>query len=297
MMLGMSGAGHSTQHCANSPPDGVRHGTVPELPCARLVQVSDPHLLENPEESHRSVNTSTTFERVLSKAQALIGQSDAVLLTGDVAQDEAAATYARLRQSWVDSWVGPHTPVWCVPGNHDAPVLMSSELQYPPFHWLGHHQLGNWEIVLLDSRNPGKASGLLGEEEIQRLGTVLAASDAEHVLVVLHHQPITLGHTWLDSVGLQDRDALFELIHDDKRVRAVVFGHIHHVVDRMERGIRYLGCPSTGAQFTPHRTDFEVDQRPPGFRTLTLYPSGTLTTSVLWLTGSGASSPHAPLTG
>jgi Icc protein len=260
---------------ASSPP-------VHELPNARLVQISDPHLLSDKHDTHRTVNTSTSFERVLAGAQSLIRDADAVLLTGDVAQDETSATYARLSHSWVEEWVGSHTPVWCLPGNHDAPVLMQAALNALPFRFLGHHTLGNWEIILLDSRNPGKASGLLGEQELGRLKSRLSNTQAEHTLVVLHHHPVPLGSSWLDSVGLEDRDA-FEQVITGSNVRAVVFGHIHQVVDRTINGIRYLGCPSTCVQFTPNQITFGLDQRPPGFRTLLLYPSGSVKTDVVWV--------------
>ncbi len=255
---------------------------VHELPCARLVQISDPHLLRSAEDTHRTVNTSATLERVLAGAQSFIRDADAVLLTGDIAQDELPDTYSRLYQSWVSHWVGAHTPVWCLPGNHDAPVHMQAELSDAPFSVLGHHGLGNWEVIVLDSRNPGKASGLLGEQELSRLESRLAQTRAAHVLVAIHHQTIPLGRSWLDSVGLEDRDSFNDLIYESK-VRAVVCGHIHQVIDRTINGIRFLSCPSTCVQFTPHQTDFSLDQRPPGFRTLSLYPSGALTTDVVWI--------------
>lgn len=260
-----------------------------ETPCAHLIQFTDPHLLEDPQAEHRSVNTSTSFERVLCSASAIIEHADAVLLTGDIAQDEAAATYARLRRSWTHDWVGTETPVWCIPGNHDAPVLMAAELAEAPFSCLGHHSLGDsWEVILLDSREPGRAAGYLGTEELARLASRLEHSKAQHLLLVLHHQPITLGRSWLDSVGLQDRDQLLEQVHRDGRVRGVLFGHIHHAIDRTENGIRFMGSPSTGAQFTPHQTEFGVDRRPPGFRTLALYPDGAIKTDVIWLGQSDA---------
>lgn len=256
--------------------------TCDELPCARLVQISDPHLVKDREDTHRSVNTSKTFENVLSGAQAFIRDANAVLLTGDIAQDEDARTYARLARSWTSEWVGPDTPVWCLPGNHDAPLLMQTALDRSPFSYLGHYELGNWEIVMLDSRNPGKASGLLGEQELCRLDERLEKSRAAHVLIVLHHHAIPLGNSWLDSVGLEDRGA-FERTIAGRRVRGVVFGHIHQVVDRTVDGVRYLGAPSTCVQFTPNQPDFGLDRRPPGFRTLLLYPSGALRSDVVWL--------------
>ncbi len=264
--------------------DRSRDATPSEqLLCARLVQITDPHLLKDPFDTHRTVNTSTTLESVVGHAQSFIHDADAVLLTGDIAQDEEAQTYSRLRDSWTEQWIGTNTPVWCLPGNHDAPVLMQAELNDPPFSYLGHHNLGNWEVVMLDTRNPGKPSGLLGTQELERLKTHLEQSVSSHILIALHHHPLPLGHSWLDKVGLEDRDDFEQIVAQDKRVRAVIFGHIHQVVDRTVNGIRYLGCPSTGVQFTPNRTEFDLDERPPGFRSVALYPSGRIQTQVYWV--------------
>ncbi len=252
-------------------------------PCARLIQITDPHLLENPLDTHRTVNTSATLENVIHHAHPFIRKADAVLLTGDVAQDEKAGTYSGLRDSWVNHWVGEEPSVWCLPGNHDAPVLMQAELNDSPFADLGHHRLANWEVILLDTRNPGKPSGLLGKQELERLRTRLEHSAASYFLIALHHHPLPLGHSWLDKVGLEDRDSFERIIAQDKRVRAVVFGHIHQAVDRTENDVRYMGCPSTGVQFTPNQIEFGLDNRPPGFRSISLYTSGDIDSQVYWV--------------
>jgi len=161
---------------------------------------------------------------------------------------------------------------------------MHTELGQPPFYCLGHHQLGNWEVIMLDTRNPGSAAGLLGTSELARLESRLDKSNASHILIGLHHHPLPLRHSWLDKVGLEDRDDFKRIIGEDERVKAVLFGHIHQAFDRSENGIRYLGCPSTGAQFTPHKTGFELDNRPPGFRHISLYRSGAIQTQAFWVT-------------
>ncbi|MFK8031650.1 MAG: metallophosphoesterase [Gammaproteobacteria bacterium] len=270
---------------SSTPADALSSASIPyrhERPSARLVQISDPHLLSRSSDLHRTVNTSDSLERVLSHAQSFIEDADAVLLTGDIAQDEKAATYERLYASWTDEWIGRDTPVWCLPGNHDAPVPMQSTLNQAPFTCLGHHSLDNWEVVALDSRNPGKASGLLGQQELERLEQRLNNSPAEHLLLALHHHALPLGNSWLDSVGLEDRGAFEKLVSGHSRVRAVIFGHIHHHVDRVVKGVRYLGCPSTCVQFKAYQREFELDIQPPGFRILSLYPSGAIDTQIIW---------------
>jgi Icc protein len=47
--------------------------------------------------------------------------------------------------------------------------------------------------------------------------------------------------------------------------------------------VRLLGTPSTSAQFKPRVDHFEIDDLPPAFRWLDLYPDGRLDTGLCWV--------------
>jgi Icc protein len=44
-----------------------------------------------------------------------------------------------------------------------------------------------------------------------------------------------------------------------------------------------MSTPSTCFQFVPGRDDFAIDDRPPGYRWLHLYPDGRIDTRVVWV--------------
>ena len=67
--------------------------------------------------------------------------------------------------------------------------------------------------------------------------------------------------------------------------RAVLWGHVHQAFDGMRGGLMLMGTPSTCVQFESGSTKFALDERPPGYRWLHLYPDGRIDTRVEWVEG------------
>lgn len=246
----------------------------------RLLQVTDPHLFEDEAGEIYGVTTAVTFRAVLAAAlDSPPGPVDAVLVTGDIAEDGARGTYERFRAEM--SRLG--LPVLCIPGNHEDPVVLAEFVADPPLQYCGTLRLPGWRVLMLDSHLPRSPAGQLSEGELTRLDRALADAQGEHVLVALHHQPVPIGSRWLDAFGLRDPEAFLGRIRAAGNVRAVLWGHVHQAYDRMHDGIRMMSTPSTCAQFTPHTERCVMDLRPPGFRWIELMPDGSIVTEVVWL--------------
>lgn len=246
---------------------------------ARLLHITDTHLHASPEGRMRGVCTDETLRAVLDRALGDGDQPDAIVATGDLVQDETRAGYERLRE--LLSACG--LPVYCLPGNHDQLEAMLAVLDEAPFQVCGEARLGSWSLLLLNSHFRGADGGWLAPAELQRVADALARNDANHYLICLHHQVLPMGSRWLDGVGLSNADDLVEILDGHKRVRGVVWGHVHQASDRRRQGVRFLSSPSTCAQFLPNSDDFVLDDRPPGFRWLNLYANGRIDTKVVWL--------------
>jgi 3',5'-cyclic-AMP phosphodiesterase len=241
----------------------------------RLLQLSDPHLFGAAAGRLRGVVTRDSLESVLRHARAEIAGAAAILLTGDLVNDDPAG-YATVRELLG----GVGKPVWCLPGNHDDPALMRRELALAPFEVGGFHDLGHWRVVMLDSCTRGQAHGLLADAELGRLEAALVSAGERHVLIALHHHPIPMGSRWIDSVALQNPQALFAIVDRFPRVRAMIWGHVHQQHDSLRRGVRMLAVPSTCAQFLPRSEQFAIDSAPPAYRCLTLHADGRIDTEV-----------------
>lgn len=238
-----------------------------------LVQFTDTHLVGDPARRLRGLDTFASLQAVIAAAASDLRQADALLLTGDLVNDDAAG-YARLRELLQPL----DKPALCLPGNHDDGPALAAALSTPPFHSGGSHDLGAWRVVLLDSTLPQRTEGALSEAELKRLEAALAGAGARPVLVVLHHPPVPLGSHWLDEVGVTNAAEFWTVIDRHPQVRAVLFGHAHQAYDGNHHGVRVLGTPSTCFQFQPGVDDFRIDPAPPGWRCLALQPDGTLHT-------------------
>jgi len=244
----------------------------------RLIQFTDLHL--SPEQSGRvrGVDTRDSFRRCLAHARRHAAPADALLLTGDLAQDDVRSYHAL-----VEILAGETTPVHCLPGNHDLPEQMARVLGMAPFDLSPVLRYGDWTIVLLDSAIPGIHHGELRGDSLAFLDEVLARFADTHALVVLHHQPVPVGSAWLDSIGLVDAGALLGVVSRHRNVRGLLWGHVHQAFDEVRDGVLLMATPSTCFQFVPQRDDFAVDDRPPGYRRLDLHPDGRIDTEVHWV--------------
>ncbi len=244
----------------------------------RIVQFTDLHLYGAADGQLRGVPTLPALEATLAAARRRETRWDAILLTGDLVQDDPSG-YAHVRALFG----GSTAPVYCIPGNHDEIGALRSELAAAPFQINGTAEHGNWLLVMLDSYLHGKAGGRLAEAELERLDRALAAHPGHHALVCLHHHPVAMKSRWLDSVGLENPEALFEVLDRHQNVRVLLWGHVHQAWEGTRRGVRLLCTPSTGAQFKPYSDGFALDRRPPGYRWFRLHADGRVETAVDWL--------------
>ena len=249
-------------------------------PAAVILQVTDTHLHATADSRMRGVPTQETFLAVLDHVRRdTRWPPDAIVVTGDIVQDESRAGYKRFRE--ILEALG--LPVFCIPGNHDDPELMAELLMTPPFQVCGETALGAWDIILLSTFHRGDDGGVLGPEGLAALERALTNRSREHALVCMHHQPLPMGSAWLDGVGLRDSTEFLEIIDRHDHVRGVLWGHVHQASDRKRENVRFLSTPSTCAQFLPDSDFFALDTRPPGLRWLSLEPDGEIETEVDWV--------------
>ena len=242
---------------------------TPEL---RLLQLTDTHLYGRVGDTLKGVDTAASLRFVLEHTRAQMASADALLATGDIAQDRSPEAYRAFR-SLLD---GAGLPVFCIPGNHDDPPTMRAELDGDGFHYCHTVEAGGWVLPMLETCDGDRGGGRLGAGELERLDAVLRAHADRHALVVLHHHPVPSGTPWLDTVGLDDAESFLEIIDAHDNVRGVLWGHVHQHYDEDRGGVRMMGTPSTCFQFARGGNTSKVDGLGPGFRWLELYADGTI---------------------
>jgi Icc protein len=239
-----------------------------------LVQITDPHLYADTSEGLYGVKSFQTFQAVVAEAVKLKPQL--ALLTGDLVHDETEQGYSHLRQALQPL----NVPSYLIPGNHDDFAFMQAEFSGGQISCEKRIKLGNWQILMLNSQVPGQVIGHLDEKELKWLEQCLRDSGDLYSMVVLHHNPVPVGCKWLDPLGLDNADKLFELIAAQPQVKAVVCGHVHQEFSEERAGVQLMSTPSTCIQFKPGVDDFELDYLAPGYRWFRLHADGTLETEV-----------------
>lgn len=248
---------------------------MPTAAPLRVIQISDLHLKSQPGARIWGVDVDAGLNAVLERIQAQHPQPDFVLATGDLVGDDPDA-YARLRH-----FLEPlGTPVYCLPGNHDFPAIMSRTLRSGRVRRERYFVVEPWQFVLLDSSFPGTPDGHLAYSELALLDTVLAAHPDLHTVVCLHHNPTPSRTPWLDTMMVSNHQALFAVLDRYPQVRAVVWGHIHAEFTEMRNSVHLLAAPATCVQFKPSAPEPQVDDLPPGYRWFELHADGTLHTGV-----------------
>lgn len=247
---------------------------------AVLLQITDPHLHANAASKMRGVNTYDTFLAVLNQVrQDHRWPPDAIIATGDLVQDESREGYQRFKSCLDELGV----PVFCIPGNHDDPGLMTEVLAEPPFQVCGDASLGGWRLIFLSTYVRGEDAGAIGLPGLATLDRTLAGHPDKPTLICMHHQPVPMGSAWLDGVGLIDATEFLNIADRHPQIRGIVWGHVHQASDRYRGDVRLLSAPSTCAQFLPKNEFFALDNLPPGYRWISLHQSGRIDTSVDWL--------------
>jgi Icc protein len=245
----------------------------------RVLHLTDPHLFAARDGKLRGTVTFDSLSSVLAHYQDSDWRADIAVVTGDLIQDDSAGAYQHFRSMLSELGI----PVHCVPGNHDIRSLMQAALQAPPFHYCQSVELNDWLIIGIDSCVNEHAGGSVNDAEFERLDRAIAETNAQNVMVCLHHPPVEMGSKWLDTVGLDNGDETLQRFSASGKVRLAVFGHVHQTYAADHAGIRIIATPSTCSQFASNSDEFAIDDKPPAYRRFELHPDGSQQNELIWV--------------
>ena len=242
----------------------------------RVIQISDTHIHSEAHGCLGDVDVDIGLATVLEHIQRHRWPVDFILATGDLVQDEGAIAYERLR-----GFLAPlEVPVYCLPGNHDIVKALQSTLTSGHILHQRHVLTAHWQFVLLDSVLPDSPAGHLADSELDFLDQTLSAHPHLHTMVCLHHHPVPVGSSWMDTMVVDNAVQFFAILDRHPQVRAVIWGHIHQHFAAQRNAVHLLGVPSTCAQFAPAEPQPQYDSDHPGYRWFELYSNGELRTGI-----------------
>src|SRR5690554_5910979 len=251
-----------------------------------LAHLTDPHLFSAPDATLLGINTYNNLQGVVQHIQQQARTADLLLATGDLSQDGSPEAYRHFLEL-----VEPlQLPVHVLPGNHDVRESFHAVMQRRAAPVI---ELEHWRIVLLDSTIPNDSAGRLDNNQLAILDEVLQTDDPRHLLIAMHHSPLSMQTAWLDTMVIENADALLERVKRHPNVKALLWGHVHQAYDaelprdsgEHAHALRLMATPATCFQFLPGSRDFSVEAIAPGYRWITLMANGSIHTEVVRVPG------------
>ena len=228
-----------------------------------IAQISDLHIKRQGRLAYRRVDTARALARCVAALNGFDPAPDFVVISGDLADTPTVEEYVHLKQLLAPLQL-PHAGV---PGNHDAREMMRAafpdRLEAVPSGPLNQKvEIGNLDLLLVDSSVPREPHGELDQHTLQWLEFVLAASDSRPALVFMHHPPFETGIWHMDRQNLQNADELAAIIRRHPRVQLIACGHVHRATLTMFAGRPCTICPAPN-----HAVDLDLAHlREPSFR-------------------------------
>ena len=242
----------------------------------KILQLTDLHVTPHTGDLMLGLDTEDFFQQTLAHAYDQQGPFDLILLTGDLAQDPSADSYQRIQQD-LNQYA---TPCLCLPGNHDDFDLMQRYLQAGNVSCNKQLVLNDWQIVLLNSQKPNSPIGNLAESELAFLEQALHSQQDLPTLIALHHPCFAIGSNWLDTMQIENSEALLSLLNKYPQVKVVTCGHVHQEYFEKIGQISFFATPASCFQFTPYSSEFSIAETSPGYRVFSLFQDGSLQSEV-----------------
>lgn len=229
-------------------------------PALHLALLSDTHIPGDRKNGHRGFNPWENLRAVAPQVAA--ARPEGVVICGDAARlDGQIADYEELRGLLEP--VAAVAPVYIGLGNHDdrANFLkvftrrpgVAAAVQGKHVTVIEHPAL---RVIVLDSLlYVNQVAGLLGQAQRKWIAGELPKLDDRPAVLFVHH---TLGP---GDGELLDADRMFELLHAQRHVKAVFYGHSHvWAISRRDR-LQLVNLPAVGYNFSDNQPVGWVDAR------------------------------------
>jgi 3',5'-cyclic AMP phosphodiesterase CpdA len=204
-----------------------------------LAQISDTHV-----RADDGGAAAGQLRRALEQAREY--RADAILMTGDLVNDERPDEY----QILADAIANPPAPLFVMPGNHDDRARMRIALPrhtYLPLQGDLSFVIDQFPVrlVCMDQIVPGHTHGEFSQARAHWLNQSLKRDRRKPTIVALHHPPFQMHDLLFNKIGLHHGDRFASVIAKHKQVQLVLCGHHHRVVVGHAAHAPVIVAPST----------------------------------------------------
>src|SRR6478609_1798842 len=179
----------------------------------RIAQISDLHIKPPGSLAYGRVDTGKALERCVVALNEFQPAPDFVVISGDLADTPNVEEY-----DYLGRLLAPlKLPFAGIPGNHDSRELMraafpNTACAFPSGALNQRIEVGELDLLLLDSSVPGEPHCVLEASTLQWLDATLASSADRPALLFLHHPPFIAGIWHMDHQNLHSAAELAEII-------------------------------------------------------------------------------------
>lgn len=244
-----------------------------------FIQLSDLHLLADPQGVLNGVKPYAMFEQVLEHLRGCADTYDFVVVTGDITDEGAEAAY-RLADQGLRTLGKPY--YWTA-GNHDRPSIMewlNPQLSVRKDYFFEHEGV---RFFLLDTSLPDTSRGAFSLHDLYHLDQTLRRHPHQPTIVLFHHAPLPIGSPWMDDLDMFNPDGFFDLIDGYDCVKGVFFGHIHQLFTEVRHGVLYQSAPAVCVQVRPMSDRFVLDHTRPGYNHISVKIEGEVKVQPVYL--------------
>jgi len=228
------------------------------LPQHTILHVSDTHFVGAVDggKLHDVIDSDANLAQLFRGLEQSSVQPEAIVFTGDLADQGRDDAYARLRAMVEPAAARLGAEVIWVMGNHDdrrefRKGLLDGEPTLESYDRV--HDVNGLRVIALDSTVPGQHYGEIDDAQLAWLRDVLATPAPHGTLIALHHPPVPSPLGLIALVELREQDRLADAIRGTD-VRGVLGGHLHYSTVSTFAG----GIPVSVAGATCYAQDLQV---------------------------------------
>lgn len=222
-----------------------------------LVHISDTHLIAGKDKLYGStVSGDDTLVELLSELEASHSKPDAIIITGDIADQGDPEAYRKILQIINPVAERMGTEVIWVMGNHDnrshfREVLLEETPSYETIDRV--FDINGLRLIVLDTSVQGHHYGEVTKDQLEWLKDVLSTESEHGSILAMHHPPIPSMLELSKTTELRNQALLAEVVKGSD-IRSIIAGHLHY-----SSNSTFAGIPVSVATSSCYTQDLNVE--------------------------------------
>ena len=220
-----------------------------------LLHLSDPHMMGGPDPLYGAVDSEARLIQLFEEVRASGARPEAVIFTGDLADQGDPDAYAKLRAIVEPACEDMGAKVIWAMGNHDNRANFRTGLLDEPANDAPvdrSYFINGLRVITLDTSVPGYHHGELSQAQLDWLARELETPAPDGTILALHHPPVPSVLDLAVLVELRDQ-AKLEAVVRNSDVRTILAGHLHYSTTAS-----FGGIPVSVASATCYTQDLNV---------------------------------------